>query len=284
MAHFLKQNPDETAQRSRGDAREGYLAAYLAYQMKERSAVKEISRTDSYENKKSKFEDVHWWSADKMDTELGSAKAQHWRDAKVLKSRPDSLTGSKDPQFIEYAVPQNWERLSESDLKAMKLNVSMDAGEAEAEHLAELSAEVREAPASSSSGAAGPVKTELTETQKLEKRAVHLQQEPTPVLRKFQDLLLESRVILTKVESGTQKEKQMASVLATDLGKQIARLGKVTKILERLCVEKGEVAEVMKLLSQIDECEKIHLELHDWALKFGFNDAVKPSKRARKKQ
>eukprot|EP00959_Pyramimonas_sp_CCMP1952_P144452 3023848-Pyramimonas_sp.AAC.1 len=80
--------------------------------------------------------DVHWWSAHKMDQELGSAKGKHWRESNLLASRPDSLTGSTDEQFVEWAVPLNWERLPETDLKAMKLEFMMDAGEAEAAHLA----------------------------------------------------------------------------------------------------------------------------------------------------
>eukprot|EP00959_Pyramimonas_sp_CCMP1952_P101082 2114503-Pyramimonas_sp.AAC.1 len=110
----------------------------------------------------------------------------------------------------------------------MKLEFMMDAGEAEAAHLAEITAGIRGegTGAESSTGSTPAVKQELTETQKLEKRATRLQEEPTPVLRKFQDILLESKVILTKVEGGPQKEKKMASVLMADLGKQIARAGR----------------------------------------------------------
>ncbi|CAK0884087.1 unnamed protein product, partial [Prorocentrum cordatum] len=284
MAHYLKNNQDEKVQNSRGAEREKYLEAYLAFQLKEKSASKKVTRTDGCENKKSKMTDVHWWSAHKVDQELGSAKGKHWRESNLLASRPDSLTGSADEQFVEWAVPLNWGRLSETVLKAMMLEFMVGAGEAEAAHLAEVAAGIRDegTGAESSTGSTPAVKQELTETQKLEKRATRLQEELTPVLRKFQDILLESKVILTKVEGGPQKEKKMASVLMADLGKQIARAGRVTKILERLCVEKGNISEAMKLLSQIDECEKINHELKEWAAKFGFLDAPKASKRRRK--
>ena len=45
-----------------------------------------------------------------MDRELGTAKGELWRT--VLKGMPDSLTGRTEPEYLEYPVPKNWERMS----------------------------------------------------------------------------------------------------------------------------------------------------------------------------
>ena len=60
-----------------------------------------------------------------MDTKLGKAKGKLWRT--VLKGMPDSLTGRTEPEYLEYPVPKNWERMAQEDISKFLLNVQAEA-------------------------------------------------------------------------------------------------------------------------------------------------------------
>eukprot|EP00959_Pyramimonas_sp_CCMP1952_P387394 8118554-Pyramimonas_sp.AAC.1 len=62
-----------------------------------------------------------------MDQEMGKTKAEHWRTSGLLANRPDSLTGSNDPELIEWIVPASWQYLTEQDLRQIKIDVEMKA-------------------------------------------------------------------------------------------------------------------------------------------------------------
>ena len=47
-----------------------------------------------------------WMSAEQMDKEYGTNKGQHWRNSQKLETRADRVTGSTDPNLLEFKVPQ----------------------------------------------------------------------------------------------------------------------------------------------------------------------------------
>ena len=57
-------------------------------QVNKTTALREANTTDWF-----------FWSIEKMDIEMGPAKAQHWRDSGKLKVFADSLTGSTDEMY-----------------------------------------------------------------------------------------------------------------------------------------------------------------------------------------
>ena len=50
----------------------------------------------------------------------------------MLRTRADALTGSTDPKLIEYKVPQQWENVSEGDLRRFWVESEQEAGEGDA--------------------------------------------------------------------------------------------------------------------------------------------------------
>ena len=105
----------------------------MAFQQKnsQKKLVSEHRVTISNTN----FNDWQWMSIEKMELEMGPAKAEHWRSSGKLKDRGDLLTGSRLPQFIEYRVPKEWQRMSEDDLRALQLTAEQDGEEADDELL-----------------------------------------------------------------------------------------------------------------------------------------------------
>ena len=64
-----------------------------------------------------------------MDVEIGATKAQAWRSANRLPTRPDSITGSTETLMIEYGCPHSWQRITDAELQAFKLRVEGEATE-----------------------------------------------------------------------------------------------------------------------------------------------------------
>ena len=129
MVNFRRANPDDTVEQSRGEERKEFLAKYLVHQFRMKNATKTETNKMTTSSNQEKMMELHWWSAEKMDQEMGPKKAKHWRDSKRLRWRPDSVTGSTLDDFKEWGVPQDWERLAEADFNAMELIVDAEANE-----------------------------------------------------------------------------------------------------------------------------------------------------------
>ena len=120
--HFLKTNPDcgnEDAASAKGLARDAYLEKFLVLQMRYSKAERTCKATREISSSHRKLKDLHWWSMEQMDINMGAQKGKHWRDSKLLPDRADSLTGSLDPNFIEYGVPHDWQQLSHDDFSRL---------------------------------------------------------------------------------------------------------------------------------------------------------------------
>eukprot|EP00959_Pyramimonas_sp_CCMP1952_P470589 9496924-Pyramimonas_sp.AAC.1 len=101
------------------------MMAFLAHQARCSDAQKSASASKEVIIGSSKFTDVVRMSAGAMDREIGPTKAALWRT--VLKAYPDSLTGRTEPEYLEYAVPKNWERMTEQEMKKFLVTAGSDA-------------------------------------------------------------------------------------------------------------------------------------------------------------
>eukprot|EP00959_Pyramimonas_sp_CCMP1952_P209887 4391403-Pyramimonas_sp.AAC.1 len=195
MVHFLEKNPDLVASSSRGQQRQQYLQYFLVHQMRQKNATSTETVKETTSNLQQKIAQVHWWSADRMDREMGAVKAQRWRDSGKIKNRPDQLTGSTDKDHIEWCVPVSWEQLTESDLRELGIVVDM---EADAESHANFQAAkvfANEKDLSTDGTSSGSGMKELAE--KVANFKSNLQAE----LRKYQDYKLDIQLMITKAQA-----------------------------------------------------------------------------------
>ena len=171
------------------------------------------------------------------DAEFCAAKAQHWRDTKMLRTRADALTGLTDPKLIEYEVPQQWENVSEADLRRLWLESKQEAGEGDAAVIesasvvspTKLEGKSEEPPTSTK---AEPLPAE--ETAKLEKdnMVADFMGKRRAELWKFQDFLSETHEILGKC-SGCRYEDTIKS----HCEEHKTKLTKAISILQRAVLE-----------------------------------------------
>ena len=73
MRTFLRLNPDEVAQASRGDQRESFLHAFLALQFRAKAGEQLIKNTHAVDKVKERKVNNYEWSQETMDKELGAS-------------------------------------------------------------------------------------------------------------------------------------------------------------------------------------------------------------------
>lgn len=275
FAHFVRDNPvADLKLGERGAKRQEYLEKFLIFQTRQKNAKKQLVSTRETVQGKTTFIDHHWWAMEKMDGEVGPAKAKHWRESGKLFSRPDSLTGSKDPQHIEYCVPVHWESVSEQDLRTLKLNMESEATEDDVGLFTTAMDTFALTDASGSGSQVDPasikVKTEPGEeaTQAKEIEIMGFKNGLEATFKEFQALELELKHIRAKAEQGAHKYTAGIVADADSLSK---KLKKFYTMLEKMLMEPGSVSEdkipdvIAKKKALITEVN----ELKEWASKLG---------------
>ena len=108
---FIAVNPDDKIfQDNRFN--EQFLLRLIGHQARCAAVRNTLVSDKSFTQTKGKFTDVERMSTERMDTVLGKAKGALWRT--VLKGMPDSLKGRTEPEYLEYPVPKNWERMAQA--------------------------------------------------------------------------------------------------------------------------------------------------------------------------
>ena len=112
MSGWLNKHPDahghKEALAARGESRSEYLLMYLCWMRRRGEA--NTTAVESSERVTETATKVWWWNEWKSRKEFGDSKFELWNNAdpKVLDVRPDPLTGSTQPEHIEYGIPQSW--------------------------------------------------------------------------------------------------------------------------------------------------------------------------------
>ena len=247
------------------------------HQMRCNSVVKKVKTVEEKAQVKQNFKDLIWMSKEKMDDSLGKLKAEHWRESKKIRSRPDPLTGSTDENFVEWGVPQDWERLSDEDIKKMQLTTQGDAEEGDHEALkkfgtADDTVKIKTEPVE-----------EPSEMQKLAQRVSHVKENAAQHLRQLQDNILEAKKIINKCENITDPTTNRYNAgLVSDIQKYLGKATKTSKILDRMATEEvKDDSQIHTLLTTMDQLAKQYEEITTWAARFNLTED-KPAKRRRK--
>ena len=265
FAHWVRDSP-QSEDIGRGAVREKYLTIYMAHVKREKANLAKATVNKEYEKKSEKTVQVFWWSREKMDMEMGPLKAAHWRDGNFLATQGDKFSGSKKADFIEYGVPVEWKKMTEAEIKGLKSRIEKELEDNDMDIVKELCGGISGGGTAAGEGggtASAEVKEEPSELQKLQQRIDNLYADPSPVYHKFQDMYLNNKVTMKKIEDATPKERAMAVCLASDLGKHVSKLGKLVKLLEHLCIERPNKESVHELIVAMDQANAKEVEIKD---------------------
>ena len=282
LANFLKANPDEAAQMSKGEQRAMYLERFLVHQMRTKAGTSTATSSHSVSSSQKKGIQWTWISMEKMDTHHGPMKAQHWRDSKKLTRRPDCLTGSEKEEHKEWKVPEHWESMTEDDLTKLLVENSGEATQEDVDNLNSASFKNEGA----TGGAAVPEVKEENESElvKLQRKLEDLKKNPRTQFDKFTTMSIEAKTILTNAERSPTSTKMHAAALITDLTKHIPKVARISKLLEKMLTEAVDDEGLPKLLNQIDEAKEMHTTVLTWAGRFSLLDNVQAGKKSRKRK
>ena len=272
MVHWLKDNPDEAIKTSRGEQRNNYLIAFLVHQLRSKGGTKMSSNERVISNSSSSRDELHWWSQEKMDVEVGTMKGTTWRASGKLASRPDSITGSTEPHMMEWGVPVLWTQKSNDDGNTFKLKFEGEATDGCVELMGVASA--------SGDGVEEiAVKKEPeTDEEKVQKRCDLPKEGASTQVRRFQEFALESKMLASQAD-GTK----YADGLISDNAKHLTKLNKAVKMLEGILTGKPvNDDKIPELVELMDGLATEHAEIAEWASKFGFIVGAKGSKRRKK--
>ena len=176
--------------------------------------------------------------------------------------------------MYEYGVPEDWESITEEELKALRATCSSAL---EAEDLGALSEFKGEG--SAASGSAGQA-AEKTELQKLNETIDTLKNNLPQEIAKYQAMVLKVKLIKTKAEGPDAKYH---AALIADCAKLVSQGTRLTKILERMALEEPNEGELPKVIGMISDTDKKLAIVDHWADKHGFleSDGAGAKKRKR---
>jgi hypothetical protein len=270
MAQWLKANePNGAGINSRGDDRKKYLEAYLVFQLRQKKAKKTTTVTGSNSHQEKEMSAWYMWGKEKMHLELGQKKADSWIASGKLKHFPDMVTKLDGEWDREYRCPQSWQQVVDEESTTRDIAATLDGHEDEVGLMGGTTI-------------TGVVKVEPTKksaAEILEEKKSELRANPTAHVRKFQDYLMEAKVLATKIEG-----KRYIGELEADNNKHVKKIAVVIKILESLCVSKKETqAEALsKLIESMVALEVEHKEIDEWAVRFGVIQENKKRKKSKK--
>ncbi|CAK0851016.1 unnamed protein product, partial [Prorocentrum cordatum] len=271
---FVNANPDSEITKENRYT-EKYMMAFLAHQARCSDAQKSAPASKEVITGSSKFTDVVRMSVEAMDREIGPTKAAPWRT--VLKAYPDSLTGRTEPEYLEYAVPKNWERMTEQEMKKFLVTAGSDASQDDVEQAMRTGGpnmELMDSASSSSGVNPTAVKVEPADAEEQKKKALALKvakvESDLPLLvREFQDMNLDVSLIRTKAKT---KNDPYHAEFRSDVEACLKKMKSTKSILERMHTEQASPSEIPKLIDQMEMLRSKYTQIVEFSKNNGYKD------------
>ena len=265
LAYWLKSQGIHDAKNVRGDQRQKWLAEFVVMKAKEKGVPITQHTTQVVAAQTVNNDSIHWMTYHKMSQELGDAKALPYKGSGMIKTRPCQVTGSIEPDLLEYGVPI----CIESTVNTTENKTELKSEEAVKDVDAALETFASASLARGSANVA--VKKEPEDPAELEKqRVAKMIHDKAFLLQKVQTMSLEAEV--TKEQAVNNK---YAATVHEELTKIIPRLKKVEKGLRQMCLSDGEPAYdgALRLSNDLPTVEKDFEELTEWSARLGLKGA-----------
>jgi len=110
--------------------KQALLSKWLVYKARNFSTELSCTTTQELVVATSAAEHDTWWSAERMDRELGPNKAQGLRMSKLLQTRPCRVTGSTEDHMLEHLITQDSQSRQEKNTTGHKTSCSSTSQDA----------------------------------------------------------------------------------------------------------------------------------------------------------
>jgi hypothetical protein len=288
LRHFIAQNPDAAAG---GLGTDACVDKWLTWLARCSDASKNMENARTVGTNKLKHAELHWYGKELLKKEIGDIRGQTWIDSELLPTRPCRITKQHGEFLTEYGVPDDWEVVTESDLRAMKAQVEFELKDEDG--ALELAAFMQEADGSSSSSLGEgevKIKHEASATEIMAEKVDSVRANLEQNLAKMRAVNLETRMMREKaVISQRESGKEQHAVFVSECSKNISDSTKAVTCLEKLFV-KGSLPkeeEFPKLVKLIEQVNDAYDSCVDWGGRFKFTSEgvgkVASAKRRRNK-
>ena len=219
---------------------------------------------------------------------MGKAKGKLWRECGLITCLPDRMTGSTDPDVVDWLVPKHWRRMKFSNVHSSQFQATGEGTEDHVQFAAlikkALDQRLAKAGASpihdASSGSAVVKEEKKTPTELLEDRVEGFLANIKATIRRHQDEELDMDSIQTKANADTQNA--YTEPFKADLAKLKKTHKRLVPTLARMHKEKPNESEVPKVIKASDSCTEEANRLKGWAVSYGYFDEA--GKRGKKRK
>ena len=293
MKQFLAKHPDMQAEQATGIEKTRMLELFHIHVSRCKAGQKRFSSEHSIKCQKKLHQTLHWWSEEQMDQKLGPKKALHWRESKVLPTRPDRVTKSSDRWLVEYGCPEDWEQYTEEQLRELKTKVE---SELEQEDIDVLNAQMKlgtsltmslgEGPKDStgaepSTGSSPPI---VTDAQIMATKMESLKANRKATLLRYQEKIVQLKMFKSRGDNLKGLDAKLAVPFIEALGEKIKRGNILVKTLERLLVENPKDESLPKLIDSMEFFDESYAQAEEYADRFNCGDPTKASTPPNKKR
>jgi hypothetical protein len=300
VRHFVRTYKEENKKTigPKGEIRDEVIDGWLVHLARCADGDKSVKNEHSFEKTSSKFADLEWYSKETLATTFGTNRSKFWLDDELLPRRPCRISGKHGEWITEFAVPNDWERLTEADLRRLRGEVefalSKENGEEEMQSLMELGGMMLNSGVSGSSSSTGegytasvPIKKEPTPGEQMAEKVEALIAQKDQTLQRMRSHNLEARSMSEKAKRRQKEQGKDAHLLFIgECGKIEGQSKKAISVLERMCIEGEEpVADMLpKLVKLTEQTDELMNEALDWGRKFQFTETITKGDGKRKRK
>ena len=299
VRHYVKQygadNPNTID--GNGGVSDAVIDNWLVWLSRCQDGDKTVRNERAFEKKNTKFADLHWFSKETLSTSVGENRSKFWLEEELLPRRPDRISGKHGEWITEYAVPEDWERLTEADFRTLRGEVefalSKENGEDEFAALMQLGGAMvgmgEKSGGSVPGGCAAPaiIKKEPTPGEQMADKVEALVAQKDPTLQRMRNHNLEARSMSEKAKRRQKEQgKEAHALFIQECSKIEGMTKKAINVLERMCIEGEEpVADMIpKLVKITEQADELMGDALDWGRKFMFTDVKDSSSRGGKRK
>jgi hypothetical protein len=292
VRHFFGLHKEDNDALINGAVTDELIEKWLVWLGRCEDSTKHVHSTQDFKKGKMKYKDLAWYTIETGPPTFGPHRFAYWLEGKMLPERRDRISGKKGEFITEYAVPNDWERMTEEDWKSLKQETEFELNKDNCQdEMAAFTAMGRSligegnSTDSSAAGVGATVKQEPTAGAVMAEKIEALKSQKDQVLSRMRSINLEVRQMSARAVA---KQKDTGKEAHTFFIGECAAIEKITnkavRALERMCIE-GEVAamsELPKLVKLVESADEKFVEALDWGRKFKFTGDEKAGAKRKK--
>ena len=119
LCGFYSKHPLDLGKLAKGEEKDKNLARFHILQMRSSNARKNTISDKVQKQGNKLVKSLNWYSLEQGSKKFGAFKWEHWMESKLLPTRGDRVTGSREVKVEEHAVPSDWEEYSDEDWRSL---------------------------------------------------------------------------------------------------------------------------------------------------------------------